>query len=196
MKNDSRKPLALKKLDQIAALAHPLRYRIFERLVVQPGSPKAVALDMGLKETRLYHHFGVLEKAGLIKRTRSQRKRGAIERTYAATADRIVLDNSRFAGEMQPGGSVSVQALRATVHEVERCEEHAHAENRDPELSVLRLALRLSPKRAAELEARFAELIAEAQHQEPAAEQSEYHVTLAAYRPAPRPSMGGTHETE
>lgn len=196
MINRAPKPLRLKRLDQIAALTHPLRYRIFERLVVQPGSPKAVALDMGLKETRLYHHFGVLEKAGLIKRTRSQRKRGAIERTYAATAERVVLDKARIAGEMQPGGSVAVQALRATVQEVEQCEEHARAENREPDLNVTRLVLRLSPQRAAELEARFAELIAEAQHKDPSGSPAQYHVTLAAYRPAPRPSMGENNEAE
>jgi DNA-binding transcriptional ArsR family regulator len=188
--------LSVKRLDQVRALAHPLRYRIFERLVVQPGCPKAVALDMGLKETRLYHHFRVLENAGLIKRTRSQRKRGAIERTFAATAERVVLDKARFAGEMQPGGSVAIQALHAAVHEVERCEAYAQAQNRQPDLNVTRLILRISPERAAELESRFADLIAEAQRDDSGESHAEYHITLAAYRAAPRPSMGDEHETE
>jgi len=192
----SPKALTVKRLDQMKALAHPLRYRIFERLVVQPGSPKAVALDMGLKETRLYHHFGVLEKAGLIKRTRSQRKRGAIERTYAAAAERIVLDRMRVSGEIYPAGSVAVQALRATIHEVEQCEAQARAARSDADLSVARLVLRLSPARAAEFETRLNQLIAEAQRADGGADAAEYHAALVTYRAAPRPSVEHDRETD
>ncbi len=188
-------PLTIRRLDQIKALAHPLRYQIFERLVVDPASPKAVALDMGLKATRLYHHFHVLEKAGLIKRTRSQRKRGAIERTYAAAAERIIVDKDRLGGEMRPGGSLALQALHTTMQEIERSEDRARVEKRDLNLNVVRLVLRLSPQRAAELESKFDALLAEAQQEDPRAPQSEYRVTVAMYEAARRPDTGGSHET-
>ncbi len=57
----------ISNLDQVKALAHPLRVRIVETLASSdPMTTKQVAELLGEKPTRLYHHVGLLEKAGLI----------------------------------------------------------------------------------------------------------------------------------
>lgn len=71
-------------LARIKALADPARYRVYEHLVAAPLSPRQMAEILGTPSTRLYHHFAVLERAGLIARAGTQRKRGTIEQYFTA----------------------------------------------------------------------------------------------------------------
>ncbi len=74
-------------LEQVKALAHPLRMRILETLVVSdPMTTKQVAEALGEKPTRLYHHVDKLEKVGLIRLTHTKQNRGATEKYYEAIA--------------------------------------------------------------------------------------------------------------
>ncbi len=74
-------------LEQVKALAHPLRMRILETLVVSPPmTTKQVAERLGEKPTRLYHHVDKLEKVGLIRLTHTRQNRGATEKYYEAIA--------------------------------------------------------------------------------------------------------------
>ncbi len=74
-------------LEQVKALAHPLRMRILETLVVSdPMTTKQVAEALGEKPTRLYHHVDKLEKVGLIRLTHTRQNRGATEKYYEAVA--------------------------------------------------------------------------------------------------------------
>lgn len=57
---------ALQELDQLKALADPLRQRILQALCQEPMTTKQVAQQLGEKPTRLYHHVSTLEQAGLI----------------------------------------------------------------------------------------------------------------------------------
>ena len=84
--------LSIGSIEQIKALTHPLRQRIFERLVLEPASAKQVAKQLGEKPTRLYHHVNTLEKAGLIKLVETRQRRGATEKIYTAVARRIRFD--------------------------------------------------------------------------------------------------------
>ncbi len=74
-------------LEQVKALAHPLRMRILETLVASdPMTTKQVAEALGEKPTRLYHHVDKLEKVGLIRLTYTRQNRGATEKYYEAIA--------------------------------------------------------------------------------------------------------------
>jgi DNA-binding transcriptional ArsR family regulator len=88
-----RQPPSARRADatlaQVKALADPLRYRVFEALLNEPRTAKQMAAQLGTRPTRLYHHFRVLERAGLIRPAGTRQTRGTTEKYFAATADRI-----------------------------------------------------------------------------------------------------------
>jgi len=72
-------------LRDIRILAHPLRLRILGAFR-EPRTTKQVAEILGEKHTRLYHHVQALERAKVIRLTKTRPNRGTIERYYQATA--------------------------------------------------------------------------------------------------------------
>ena len=58
---DQLESFHISDLDQVKALAHPLRMRIIETLAgPEPMTTKQVAEALGEKPTRLYHHVDML----------------------------------------------------------------------------------------------------------------------------------------
>jgi DNA-binding transcriptional ArsR family regulator len=97
-------------LDQLRALAHPLRLRMLELFAEEPRTTKQVAQLLGEPPTKLYHHANALERVGLLRLSKTRQNRGAIEKWYEAA-------NGTISGG-QPGRSPTMQqAIRglATV---------------------------------------------------------------------------------
>ena len=84
--------LVLNHLDQVKALTHPIRQRLFELLAKEAATSKQLADILGYKPTRLYHHMATLEQAGLIKLIRTERVRGSTAKYYQAVADSLRID--------------------------------------------------------------------------------------------------------
>ena len=157
------RPLSLR---QVRALADPLRMRVLECLTEEVLTTKQVADRLRLPPTRLYHHVGVLEKAGLIQLVRTQRKRGTIEKYYKAVMGNIVVDR-RVKG-------VLTGALQATLSEVDRL-------RRTEDAVVYRIKVRTSAAGLDELQrvlTRWAKKTGKGD--------KEYSITFAAY-----PTKGG-----
>lgn len=95
-------------LQQIRALAHPLRLRILDALVREPRTTKQVADLLGERHTKLYHHVRELEQAKVIRLTETRPKRGTIERYYQATATQFKAAPSIFSSRAGTGGKPSV----------------------------------------------------------------------------------------
>lgn len=72
-------------LDQVRALAHPLRLRLLELFKLQPRTAKQAAAVLGEPPTRLYHHVAALERAGLIRLRETRQNRGTTEKYYEAS---------------------------------------------------------------------------------------------------------------
>ena len=87
----------LDDLKQVRALAHPLRMRILTALC-EERTTKQVAELLHEKPTRLYHHVDALERAGLVQLTRTQPKRGTIEKTTARSHGRSRVASARDGG--------------------------------------------------------------------------------------------------
>ena len=103
-------------LDQVKALAHPLRLRIIETLAAsEPMTTKQVAESLGEKPTRLYHHVDLLEKAGLIRLTHTRQNRGTTEKYYEAIARQFRADADLFSDEKSGDQD---NALRPMIHTV------------------------------------------------------------------------------
>lgn len=62
-----------------AALGEPARLAIVDRLLLGDASPGEVGRELGLASNLLAHHVGLLERAGLVRRSRSE---GDARRTY------------------------------------------------------------------------------------------------------------------
>ncbi|MBE0432989.1 helix-turn-helix transcriptional regulator [candidate division WOR-3 bacterium] len=91
-----KETMMLRDLEQVKIFAHPLRARLVEVFADQPRTAKQVADLLGLKPTKLYHHVEALERVGLIKFVRFQRKRGTIEKYYRTVARRFSVDSALF----------------------------------------------------------------------------------------------------
>lgn len=62
-----------------AALAEPARLAIVDRLLLGDASPSEIGREVGLPSNLLAHHLKLLERAGLVERSRSE---GDHRRTY------------------------------------------------------------------------------------------------------------------
>jgi DNA-binding transcriptional ArsR family regulator len=85
----------LTHLDQVKALADPLRLRLLSAFG-QERTTKQVADLMGERPTRLYHHVEALEKVGLIQQTRTRPNRGTMEKYFLAVARSFEPDEALF----------------------------------------------------------------------------------------------------
>jgi DNA-binding transcriptional ArsR family regulator len=103
----------LKDLDQIKVLADPLRIRILEAFC-QERTTKQVAVLLGEKPTKLYHHVGALERVGLIKLSRTRQNRGTVEKYYLAVA-RTFRGDSRAFQPKEKGGNEKSAAIRQMI---------------------------------------------------------------------------------
>jgi len=88
--------MMLKDLEQVKIFAHPLRARLVEVFAEKPRTAKQVAEIIGQKPTKLYHHVEALERVGLIKLVKTQKKRGTLEKYYRTVAKRFSVDSNLF----------------------------------------------------------------------------------------------------
>jgi len=79
-------------LEQVRALAHPLRLRLLELFAERARTTKQAAEALGEAPTRLYHHVAALERAGLVRLRETRRVRGAVAKYFelAPAAPRAV----------------------------------------------------------------------------------------------------------
>ena len=84
--------LTLNTIEQLKAIAHPLRQQLLEQFSLKPATTKQVATALGLQPTRLYHHVAKLEAAGLIKLVETRPVRGTTEKYYSMAASMIKID--------------------------------------------------------------------------------------------------------
>lgn len=88
--------LWLKTVDQLKALADPLRIRLIQDLMAAPRTVTELAMAYEMDIGGLSHHLGVLFRVGLVERTRQGRfVEYRVEAPYAVQANqptRLSLD--------------------------------------------------------------------------------------------------------
>jgi DNA-binding transcriptional ArsR family regulator len=113
----------LNRLEQLKALADPLRLRVLETFAQQPITTKQVAALLGENATKLYHHVQILEEAGLVRLVKTRKNRGTLEKYYRAIARDFVVDRNLLELTRGPNRatkdyrSLFVSALEATLAE-------------------------------------------------------------------------------
>ena len=104
--------MTLTALDQVRALADPLRVRMLGAFAAEERTTRQVAEILDEKPTRLYHHVKSLASAGLIRKTRTRRNRGTLETYYRAVAGAFRADPALFA---PPGASEASNSIATMV---------------------------------------------------------------------------------
>ncbi|MDW8466393.1 MAG: winged helix-turn-helix domain-containing protein [Chloroherpetonaceae bacterium] len=111
----------LRKLEQVRAIADPLRIRILNVLCEHTMTTKQVAELLGENVNKLYHHVETLEAAGLIKLVKTKKNRGTLEKYFQAVAKHFTLSPVLFEVRLDDDDTSELtfsSALQATLTEL------------------------------------------------------------------------------
>ncbi len=170
-------------------LADPLRIRILE-LFCEERTTKQVAGILEQPPTRLYHHVSALERVGLIRLTRTQQRRGALEKYYLAVAKTFSADSSLFSSSAaalarEVTGGVAAQVLENTTADlralIERGEDGLEGLKHEAILSYLEV--RATPRELKAIRDKLMKIIKGTSRGEPkaGAASSPYRLTVAFF---------------
>ena len=148
-------------LEQVRLLADPLKLRIIQSFAEAPKTTRDVASQLGENLPRLYRHVDALLDAGLIEIVAERQKRGTVERTFRAIAQRYEVDRSLFA--VQGGNKAVRDIFRAGEDEMMAALDEVHD---DLEPLCMRLRIKASPEQLRGLRTRLEEWLASAQETE------------------------------
>jgi len=120
-----RPPIFLvEDLETLRLLTDPLRLQIIEMLTPEPQTVNQVAGKLGLSNSRLYYHFNLLEKHGLIEVVETHMVNNMLEKLYWLVAEDIEIDKALLdfsSGEVQENlTSIISSSLEATRSEMLR----------------------------------------------------------------------------
>jgi DNA-binding transcriptional ArsR family regulator len=111
-------------LETLRVLTEPLRLQILETLDQKPQTVNQVAEKLGHSGSRLYYHFNLLEKHGLIEVVERRMVNNMIEKLYWTTAEDVEIDKSllEFSHDGLQEGLVNLvsSSLEATRKEMLR----------------------------------------------------------------------------
>jgi predicted ArsR family transcriptional regulator len=179
----------LKDLEQIKVFAHPLRARLVEVFADKPRTAKQAAEIIGQKPTKLYHHVEALERVGLIRLVKTQKKRGTLEKYYRTVAKRFSVDSSLF--EMMKNGKKAIGEFRSmfttmlenTMREINESisEKLICPEKKEVEVSLARKHIRTTPANIKKMQERIHKLLDEFTAAEDKKGDLEYRLMLVFY---------------
>ena len=185
-------------VESLRAISDPTRLRILETMVQRQDpawSVKELAAEIGVPQTRLYHHVEQLLEHDLIRPVERRVVSGIIETRYRVAALSFQLDRGLIAGDSEAGQQVLHDTLVAVFDtardEVEQAIREGvidpGADASDERRVVLSRGLaRLSPERAAELRERLRAL--EEEFGDDAEPNGQAYGLVFALYPMPRPS--------
>jgi DNA-binding transcriptional ArsR family regulator len=161
----------IEDLETLKIIADPLRYQIFETLVLQPLTVRQVADKLGLSPNRLYYHVNLLEEHGLIRVDQERVVANIIERVYAAAASCLDIDRSLLSFRTEEGKN-NIHAMIASTIDVTREDLFRSLDARAVELAqgareqvrsmmLTRVLSRIDEARAQEFVTRLTELLQE-----------------------------------
>ena len=138
-------------LEQIRLLSDPLKLRLLQGFAESARTTKEAAAELGESVTKLYRHVDALHDAGLIEVVEEKQKRGTIERTFRAVAQRFEADYSLFSDAPGDEGTIAARdMLRVTEAEVLSVLANTH-DDTDERAIIMRVRGKASPAKVAEL---------------------------------------------
>jgi DNA-binding transcriptional ArsR family regulator len=175
----------------VKAISHALRSRILSLLVIEPMTVHQVAESLSVPFTRLYYHFHMLEKLGVIQIVRKQTILGGVEEYYyRAIARNLIVDRSLWGQATTPNESFLKAILAETVERTAtQIIQSAQAgkinfDKRapDPEALLVRHgSLALSPQQIMDFQRALITLLNQYMAVEPESEKSFYEFSLSVF---------------
>ena len=149
----------IKDLEHMRLLTDPLKLQLIQAFAEKAKTTKQVAAELGESVTKLYRHVDALHEAGLIVIEEEKQKRGTIERTFRAVAERFEADHSLFADDAGEEGAGAIRDMLRGA-EAEILDAIANADDdSDQKAIVMRLRGKVSPERIDELQQSLGEWI-------------------------------------
>jgi DNA-binding transcriptional ArsR family regulator len=159
------------ELEQLRVLADPLRMRILNNLFPQAHTVKQIADRLELSPTKLYYHFGELERVGLITVVETRVKSGIIEKYYRCVAEtiRVSRDLLRLTGqelEQNAYGELLASIMEAVADDLRHAVQAGlllppDREDAPKRTAIGRTNVRLKATAAARLVKKWAKLLEE-----------------------------------
>lgn len=136
---------SIEDLERATALVHPLRVRLLA-LAAEPVSAVEVAKELGESPQMVNYHLKALEKAGLLKKVREEKRRNLTKAYYQAQAKRIWFSPKLFAERGHEARAardrLSLHHLLGLARELERDVIAALNRLRDKERGVASLGVK------------------------------------------------------
>ena len=175
--------LVLKDVSSLMALADPLRLQILIELSNGDRTVKEVAAELEVPVTRLYYHFKILQKAGLIKVAGRRMISGIEERRYRGTASNWTIDPEDTPAAVESGIIGAIMAMVRAELELALLAKPVPIGEPDSPVPVLVLTrLVMSPKEVGLLQRRMQGIVERFAHEGPVPPgKSEYHALLTTY---------------
>jgi len=171
----------IKDLEQVRLLSDPLKLQLLQAFAEGAKTTKQVAGELGESITKLYRHVDALQDAGLLVVASEQQKRGTVERTFEAVAERFEADHALFAdGDGGEGSDAARDILRAAEQEILQALTTADVADAQ-EAIMLRLRCKASPERIAELRSTLKAWIESTQDVDTGEDQEEMAALIAFY---------------
>jgi DNA-binding transcriptional ArsR family regulator len=170
-KERTPKHFHIQDLDTLRAVSDPLRIQIVELLTNQNLTVRQVAEKLGLAPSKLYYHFGALEKLGMIEVAETRMVSNMVEKVYQSNADQLDVDPSllKFSkeGQNESFGILIASTIDATREDIIRSLQARQfqlgqgAAEQSRRFIINRVVSRISEDRVAEFQERLVQLIQE-----------------------------------
>lgn len=192
-KDKGKKHFHVSDLETLRAIADPLRVQIMELLEGQSLTVKQVAEKLGLAPSKLYYHFGALEKLGMIEVAETRMVANMVEKTYRSAAELLDIDPALFkfnkGGDNEPINILLSSTIDATREDLLRSMQARQfqleqgAEETPRRVIINRVVSSVSEKRIGEFQERLVKLIQEFEAEDKTSKPVDqpYALTVAFY---------------
>jgi hypothetical protein len=156
--------LLITDLQQVKALADPLRQRIIGAMSAEPRTTKQVAAILDQPATKLYHHVEMLHRVGLLWLVESRPKRGTTEKYFQAVARQFAVGRASLTSESvsvieDMFSAVFTEAISQVRHSVEA--GFMEGEGKTGKTMLASAQIDLTSEQYEELRARLAQVLNE-----------------------------------
>ena len=188
-----RKRYQVSDLETLRAISDPLRMQIMELLENQQLTVKQVAEKLGLAPSKLYYHFGALEKLGMIEVAKTRMVANMLEKTYRSAAHILDVDPALFRfskdGANEPINMMLSSTIDATREDLLRSMQARQfqleqgASEQPRRVIINRVVSSVSEERIAEFQDRLVKLIHEFEAEDGNSKPADqpYALTVAFY---------------
>ena len=192
-KAQEKKHFQVSDLETLRAIADPLRVQILELMEGQSLTVKQVAEKLGLAPSKLYYHFGALEKLGLIEVAETRMVANMLEKKFRSNADLVDVDPDLFkfskVGDNEPINILLASTIDATRDDLLRSLQARQfqleqgADEQPRRLIINRVVSRVPEERIVEFQDRLAKLIKEFEAEDQTSKSSDqpYALSVAFY---------------